>query len=308
MSLAVLKAARWPAWKRRKSRSKFIWRTACLPSRSSVCPKPRSRNRRTACAPRCKMRASNSPRGASPSIWRRPICRRNRAASICRSRSASWPLPGRCRRPRSATMNSPANCRCPENCARSAARWPGILPAMTDEEARVSAAVQSLTSGFSSARWKVRPYRAPHHTASGVALVGGGGSPRPGEISLAHRGVLFLDELQEFDRKVLEVQLEPLESGQITISRAARQADFPARFQLLAAMTPCPSGYLGHPSNTCRCTPDNVARYQSRISGPLLDRIDMQIQVAALPQEEMLRQADGEPSAAIAQREQQAFE
>lgn len=188
-----------------------------------------------------------------------------------------------------------------------AARFPGILPAMTDEEALESAAVQSLTSGFSSARWKVRPYRAPHHTASGVALVGGGGSPRPGEISLAHRGVLFLDELPEFDRKVLEVLREPLESGQITISRAARQADFPARFQLIAAMNPCPCGYLGHPSNKCRCTPDHVARYQSRISGPLLDRIDMQIQVAALPQEEMLKQADGEPSAMIAQRVEQAF-
>src|SRR3569623_1450298 len=107
----------------------------------------------------------------------------------------------------------------------------------------------SRTSGFSSARWKVRPYRAPHHTASGVALVGGGGSPRPGEISLAHRGVLFLDVLPECVRKVLEVLREPLESGQITFSRAARQADFPARFQLIAAMNPCPCGYLGHPSN-----------------------------------------------------------
>jgi magnesium chelatase family protein len=120
-----------------------------------------------------------------------------------------------------------------------AARFPGILPPMTDEEALESAAVQSLTSGFTIARWKLRPYRAPHHTASGVALVGGGSTPRPGEISLAHRGVLFLDELPEFDRRVLEVLREPLESGQITISRAARQADFPARFQLVAAMNPC---------------------------------------------------------------------
>lgn len=187
-----------------------------------------------------------------------------------------------------------------------AARFPGILPAMTDEEALESAAVQSLTGAFSSARWKMRPYRAPHHTASGVALVGGGGSPRPGEISLAHRGVLFLDELPEFDRKVLEVLREPLESGQITISRAARQADFPARFQLIAAMNPCPCGYLGHHSNKCRCTPDHIARYQSKISGPLLDRIDMQMQVAALPQEDMLRQADGESSSAIALRVEQA--
>jgi magnesium chelatase family protein len=188
-----------------------------------------------------------------------------------------------------------------------AARFPGILPSMTDEEALESAAVQSLTSGFTTARWKVRPYRAPHHTASGVALVGGGSTPRPGEISLAHRGVLFLDELPEFDRRVLEVLREPLESGQITISRAARQADFPARFQLIAAMNPCPCGYLGHPSNKCRCTPDNVARYQERISGPLLDRIDMQIQVGALPHDDLVKQAEGEPSAAIGKRVERAF-
>lgn len=188
-----------------------------------------------------------------------------------------------------------------------AARFPGILPSMTDEEALESAAVQSLTSGFTTARWKVRPYRAPHHTASGVALVGGGSTPRPGEISLAHRGVLFLDELPEFDRRVLEVLREPLESGQITISRAARQADFPARFQLIAAMNPCPCGYLGHPSNKCRCTPDIVTRYQDRISGPLLDRIDMQIQVGALPHDDLVKQAEGEPSAAIGHRVERAF-
>jgi magnesium chelatase family protein len=188
-----------------------------------------------------------------------------------------------------------------------AARFPGILPPMTDQEALESAAVQSLTSGFSIARWKQRPYRAPHHTASGVALVGGGGTPRPGEISLAHRGVLFLDELPEFDRKVLEVLREPLESGQITISRAARQADFPARFQLIAAMNPCPCGYLGHVSGKCRCTPDHVARYQDRISGPLLDRIDMQIQVGALAQDELMKQGEGEPSSAVATRVEHAF-
>lgn len=189
-----------------------------------------------------------------------------------------------------------------------AARFPGILPRMTDEEALESAAVQSLAGGFSISHWKARPYRAPHHTASGVALVGGGGTPRPGEISLAHRGVLFLDELPEFDRKVLEVLREPLESGHITISRAARQSDFPARFQLVAAMNPCPCGYLGHIANKCRCTPDIIARYQDKISGPLLDRIDMQILVGALPHEELLKQADGEPSAAIAARVEQAFE
>jgi magnesium chelatase family protein len=189
-----------------------------------------------------------------------------------------------------------------------AARFPGILPAMTDQEALESAAVQSLTSGFSINRWKARPYRAPHHTASGVALVGGGGTPRPGEISLAHRGVLFLDELPEFDRKVLEVLREPLESGHITISRAARQADFPARFQLIAAMNPCPCGYFGHTNGKCRCTPDVIARYQDKISGPLLDRIDMQIQVGALAHADLLKQADGEPTAAIHARVERAFE
>ncbi|WP_211471248.1 YifB family Mg chelatase-like AAA ATPase [Collimonas humicola] len=183
-----------------------------------------------------------------------------------------------------------------------AARFPGILPPMSDCDALESAAVQSLTSGFSGAKWKVRPYRAPHHTASAVALVGGGSPPRPGEISLAHRGVLFLDELPQFDRRVLEVLREPLECGRITISRAARQADFPAQFQLIAAMNPCPCGYLGHPVKQCRCTPDNILRYQNKISGPLLDRIDMQIQVPALPQDQLLKAADGESSAAIAAR------
>ncbi len=183
-----------------------------------------------------------------------------------------------------------------------AARFAGILPPMSDAEALESAAVQSLTSGFDAARWKVRPYRAPHHTASGVALVGGGNTPRPGEISLAHCGVLFLDELPEFDRRVLEVLREPMESGQITISRAARQADFPARFQLIAAMNPCPCGYLGHPANRCQCTPESVRRYQARISGPLLDRIDMQIQVGALTHAELQKMADGESSLAIAGR------
>jgi magnesium chelatase family protein len=183
-----------------------------------------------------------------------------------------------------------------------AARFAGILPPMSDEEALESAAVQSLTSGFTSARWKLRPYRHPHHTASGVALVGGGSTPRPGEISLAHHGVLFLDELPEFSRSVLEVLREPLESGHIAISRAARQADFPARFQLLAAMNPCPCGYLGHATKQCRCTPDVVARYQGKISGPLLDRIDMQIQVGALAHDELLKQSSSEPSAQVAQR------
>lgn len=135
----------------------------------------------------------------------------------------------------------------------------------------------------------------------------GGGTPRPGEISLAHCGVLFLDELPEFERRVLEVLREPLESGRITISRAARQADFPARFQLIAAMNPCPCGYLGHPTHHCRCTPEQIARYQGRISGPLLDRIDIQIQVTVVPQEALLAQGDGETSCEIAARVAQAY-
>ena len=190
-----------------------------------------------------------------------------------------------------------------------AARFPGILPAMTDAEALEAAAVQSLSpGGFKVENWKKRSYRSPHHTASGVALVGGGSNPRPGEISLAHHGVLFLDELPEFERNVLEVLREPLESGRITISRAARQADFPAEFQLIAAMNPCPCGYLGHFLNKCRCTPDQISRYRSKISGPLLDRIDLQIEVPAVPQLELVKAAKGEGSEAIRERTERAFQ
>jgi len=187
-----------------------------------------------------------------------------------------------------------------------AARFPGILPAMSETEALEAAAVQSLNGGFRFEHWQRRPFRAPHHTASAVALVGGGGNPRPGEISLAHYGVLFLDELPEFSRQVLEVLREPLETGHITISRAARQADFPARFQLIAAMNPCPCGYLGHPTQACRDTPDQIARYRTRISGPLLDRIDIQISVPALTQDELTQAGTGESSAAIRDRVQAA--
>ncbi|HRH82550.1 MAG TPA: YifB family Mg chelatase-like AAA ATPase, partial [Thiobacillaceae bacterium] len=189
-----------------------------------------------------------------------------------------------------------------------AQRLPGILPPMTDEEALAAAAVQSLNGGFDTGRWRVRPFRAPHHSASSVALVGGGGLPRPGEISLAHEGVLFLDELPEFDRKALEVLREPLESGRITISRAARQADFPARFQLVAAMNPCPCGWLGHASGKCRCTPDQVARYRGRVSGPLLDRIDLHVEVPSLDRDELLAAGDGEPSDAVRARVAEARE
>ncbi|MBP1207286.1 magnesium chelatase family protein [Duganella sp. 1411] len=189
-----------------------------------------------------------------------------------------------------------------------ASRFAGLLPAMTDEEALEAAAVQSLTGGFRIEHWKRRPFRAPHHTSSGVALVGGGSVPRPGEISLAHRGVLFLDELPEFDRRVLDVLRQPMESGHITISRAARQADFPAHFQLIAAMNPCPCGYYGHSSGICRCSNEVVIRYQSRVSGPLLDRIDMQMEVAAVEPDVLSEDADGEPSAVIRARVQAAAE
>ena len=184
-----------------------------------------------------------------------------------------------------------------------AARFAGILPALSDAEALESAALQSLGSGgFRLENWKRRPFRAPHHSASSAALVGGGSDPRPGEISLAHHGVLFLDELPEFDRRVLEAMREPLESGRVAISRAAHQAEFPARFQLVAAMNPCPCGYLGHFNGRCRCSPDKVARYRAKISGPLLDRIDIQIEVAAVPRDELMAQGTGESSGLVRER------
>lgn len=161
-----------------------------------------------------------------------------------------------------------------------AARLPGLLPPLTEAEALEVASIRSISvEGFDAQHWGIRPYRSPHHTASGVALVGGGAQPRPGEITLAHNGVLFLDELPEFPRTVLDVLREPLESGHINIARAARQVQFPARFQLVAAMNPCPCGHLGDPKGQCRCTPDQISRYQGRLSGPFLDRIDLHITV-----------------------------
>ena len=183
-----------------------------------------------------------------------------------------------------------------------AQRFAGLLPALSRDEALESAAILSLTGAFAPARWGQRMLRAPHHSASSVALVGGGSPPRPGEISLAHHGVLFLDELPEFPRAALEALREPLETGRITISRAARQADFPARFQLIAAMNPCPCGYLGSVLRPCRCSADTVARYQARISGPLLDRIDLRIEVPAIDAATLASAPDGETSAAIAAR------
>jgi len=163
-----------------------------------------------------------------------------------------------------------------------AQRLPTLLPPLSEDEALEVAAVASIAGRFVPERWGERPFRAPHHTASGVALVGGGSDPKPGEISLAHHGVLFLDELPEWDRRVLEALREPLESGVIHISRAARQSTFPAQFQLVAAMNPCPCGWLGHASGRCHCTQDRVARYRYRVSGPLLDRIDLAVDVPSV--------------------------
>lgn len=185
-----------------------------------------------------------------------------------------------------------------------AARLPTILPALSEEQAQETAAIASLgDAGIDPMRWRLPPFRAPHHTASAAALVGGGSNPRPGEISLAHNGALFLDELPEFDRKVLEVLREPLETGRITISRASRQADFPASFQLVAAMNPCPCGYLGDASGRCHCTAEQVARYRARISGPLLDRLDMHLEVPRVALE-LLRHgaANGEETSAAIRR------
>lgn len=212
-----------------------------------------------------------------------------------------------------------------------ASRLPGILPPMSEQEALESAAIYSVSiGGLQLAHWRRRRFRSPHHTASGVALVGGGSLPRPGEVSLAHNGVLFLDELPEFNRQVLEVLREPLESGRIIISRAARQAEFPARFQLLAAMNPCPCGYFGHSNGRCRCSTEQVQRYQGRLSGPLLDRIDMHVEVPAVPRRQLMqdslsietsasvrarvmacrerqRQRNGKPNAHLDNREVEAY-
>ena len=190
-----------------------------------------------------------------------------------------------------------------------AARFPGVLPALSEAESLQVAAVHSVsTSGFDAARWGERPFRAPHHSASTAALVGGGSVPRPGEISLAHHGVLFLDELPEFDRDVLEALREPIETGRVAISRAARQVEFPARFQLLAAMNPCPCGHCGDRSGRCRCTPERIARYRGRISGPLADRIDIKLEVPAPREAELIAPAASECSAAIGARVARARE
>ena len=183
-----------------------------------------------------------------------------------------------------------------------ASRLPGLLPSLSERELLDVAAIYSVASQHQEQGLLQRPFRAPHHTASAIALVGGGSNPRPGEISLAHGGVLFLDELPEFPRQVLEVLREPLESGEVRISRAKAQTAFPARFQLVAAMNPCPCGYQGSDQRPCRCSPDQVRRYRDRISGPLLDRIDMHVAVSNLRQGEIHANSSGDSSAAIRQR------
>ena len=195
-----------------------------------------------------------------------------------------------------------------------AARIPGILPPMTDAEALETAAIHSLRgSDHLHRNWRCRPFRSPHHTASGVALVGGGSNPRPGEISLAHNGVLFLDELTEFDRRVLDVLREPLETGVIHIARAARQAEYPARFQLVGAMNPCPQGFDCDLGERCQCTPEQRVRHRRRLSAPLVDRIDIAVEVPRLPTTELVPvPGQDEDSAtvgtrvALAHRQQQA--
>jgi magnesium chelatase family protein len=194
----------------------------------------------------------------------------------------------------------------PPGCGKTllASRLPGLLPEASEAEALETAAIASVSGrGLDPARWLERPFRAPHHTASAVALIGGGAEPRPGEVSLAHQGVLFLDELPEWDRRALEVLREPLESGVVTISRAARQSEFPARFQLVAAMNPCPCGWAGDSSGRCRCHGDAIRRYRARISGPLLDRIDLHVEVPRLPPAQLRPDApDGESSADVRAR------
>lgn len=194
----------------------------------------------------------------------------------------------------------------PPGCGKTllASRLPGLLPDAAEDEALESAAIASVSGrGLDPARWRDRPFRSPHHTASAVALVGGGALPRPGEISLAHNGVLFLDELPEWDRRTLDVLRQPLESGVVTISRAARQAEFPARFQLVCAMNPCPCGWAGDASGRCRCPAEAIGRYRARVSGPLLDRIDLHVALPRLPACEMRAEAPpGEATAPIRAR------
>ncbi|MFT6340208.1 MAG: magnesium chelatase family protein [Polaribacter sp.] len=189
-----------------------------------------------------------------------------------------------------------------------ASRLPGLVPPLHPKQALEVAAIHSLKQPRPAHQFHQRPYRAPHHTASATALVGGGSHPRPGEISLAHNGILFLDELPEFDRRVLEVLREPLETGEVSIARAAQQLTFPARFQLIAAMNPCPCGYLGDPEKGCGYRCDKAKRYQSKLSGPLLDRIDLHLDVPAVEAQELLGDRQGETSDTVRARVREAWQ
>ena len=185
-----------------------------------------------------------------------------------------------------------------------ARRLPGILPLLTFDEALEVTAVHSVAGLLPRGAGLLthRPFRAPHHTISDIALIGGGAQARPGEVSLAHHGVLFLDEMLEFTRHVLEVLRQPLEDGTVVIARAARTAVFPARFVLVGAMNPCPCGFATDPLRECRCTPQQVARYRGRLSGPLRDRLDLTVEVPALPVASLTAAAGGEPSSAVRER------
>jgi len=187
-----------------------------------------------------------------------------------------------------------------------ARRLPTILPDLTFQEALETTKIHSVAGVLKGPLVAIRPFRSPHHTISDVALIGGGSYPRPGEVSLAHNGVLFLDELPEFKRNVLEVLRQPLEDGEVTIARASLTITYPARFLLVGSMNPCPCGYLGHPTRECTCTPQQIRRYMAKISGPLLDRIDLYIEVPALEYQEMRKEGDGEPSAKIRERVEKA--
>lgn len=195
----------------------------------------------------------------------------------------------------------------PPGCGKTlmASRLPSILPDLTDDEALEVASIYSVAG--TDYEYGIRPFRPCHHTISAVALVGGGSRPKPGEISLSHHGVLFLDELPEFDRKVLEVLRQPIEAKEIIISRANNQVKFPANFQLIAAMNPCPCGYHGDTSNRCQCQPKQIRRYQDKLSGPLLDRIDLHIHVPAMPIEDLQNAPQGESSATVKQRVMLAY-
>jgi magnesium chelatase family protein len=186
-----------------------------------------------------------------------------------------------------------------------ASRLPGIMPLLSEEQALEVASIYSIAQ--QPYEFGLRPFRAPHHTASGVALVGGGSSPKPGEITLAHQGVLFLDELPEFDKRVLEVLRQPLEGKEVVISRAAKQVTFPADFQLVAAMNPCPCGYDGDTGGRCKCSSDIIMRYKSKLSGPLLDRIDLHVQVPAMPLQDIQSVQPSESSAMVRSRVLQAY-